>query len=490
MILDNGAGKIPPQAVDAEEAVLGAILQFKKAIDVIAPILSPDNFYKEPHQIIYRSCIELHNSFQPIDIITVTHHLKGKGELELVGGPFYITQLTNKIMSAANIEFHGRIILQQSLKRDLIYMASESIKEGYDDSNDILHTLDGVSKKIDKINNHTLTQTRRIGLKNELDERSDIVTFMGKSFLSVGNVAALVAHPGIGKSNVMDAIAANSINNNCDGLGFKVNLYGKKIYQADTERSYNDSVKGYRRTVSRIDIERWPDLSDGEFIVNYDMDMYKEIPDHKLRRQMLQRAIYSKEYSLVLIDGVSDFCKGVNEDIESQEFIGWLGAVASKFSVAILVTIHDNPKSQTKGAPRGHLGSELQRKVEGLLKIDNVEKDKEVKYITNDFEFGKLRNDGGAVENYFRWDQDKHMFTSINFTPTKENEKLNVEIRSCIDRILVGGRKIDKTQLSKEIKSESGKAIPTAYKWIDKAEEKGWIERDEKGLYNNGSTPF
>jgi len=108
-------GKIPPQALELEEAVLGALLLEKKAVDDVIDILSPESFYKDAHQKIYNAVKELFGESKPIDLLTVTEKLKSNGELDFVGGPYYISQLTNRVASAANIEFHARIIAQKPL---------------------------------------------------------------------------------------------------------------------------------------------------------------------------------------------------------------------------------------------------------------------------------------------------------------------------------------------------------------------------------------
>ena len=94
-------GKIPPQAVDIEEVVLGAVLLEKNAILEVYDIISPEMFYKDVHQRIYKCCTDLYNKNQPIDLLTLTHALRASGELELVGGAYYLTQLTSRIASAA-----------------------------------------------------------------------------------------------------------------------------------------------------------------------------------------------------------------------------------------------------------------------------------------------------------------------------------------------------------------------------------------------------
>ncbi len=135
-------GKMPPQAVDLEEAVLGAVMIEKDAIIAVMDILSPDSFYKDAHKKIFQVVLELSNELQPIDILTVTEELRKRGQLEEVGGPFYITQLTSKVASAAHIEYHARIISQKHIQRELIRVSSEITTKAYDDTVDVDDLID------------------------------------------------------------------------------------------------------------------------------------------------------------------------------------------------------------------------------------------------------------------------------------------------------------------------------------------------------------
>src|SRR5687768_6253892 len=106
-------GKIPPQATAMEMAVLGACMLQDGAFDILIEILKPECFYVEAHQKIYTAMQQLSGDFKPIDLLTVVEELKKQGELEMCGGPYYITTLTNSVVSAANVEAHARIILQK-----------------------------------------------------------------------------------------------------------------------------------------------------------------------------------------------------------------------------------------------------------------------------------------------------------------------------------------------------------------------------------------
>jgi replicative DNA helicase len=140
--LDAGLGKLPPQAPDLEEAVLGALMIEKDALTSVVDILKPQSFYKDSHKEIYQAILDLFAESQPVDLLTVTQRLRSSGKLEVAGGPFYVATLTERVNSAANIEFHARIVAEQAIKRELISVASEILRDGYEDTTDALQLLD------------------------------------------------------------------------------------------------------------------------------------------------------------------------------------------------------------------------------------------------------------------------------------------------------------------------------------------------------------
>src|SRR6056297_1150568 len=135
-------GKMPPQALDLEEAVLGAVMLEKDAIIAVMDIVSPECFYKDAHKKIFKAVLDLSQELQPIDILTVTEELRKRDELDDVGGPFFLTQLTSKVATAANIEYHARIIAQKYIQRELIRASSEIQKKAFDESIDVDELLD------------------------------------------------------------------------------------------------------------------------------------------------------------------------------------------------------------------------------------------------------------------------------------------------------------------------------------------------------------
>lgn len=144
-------GKIQPQARELEEAILGALMLEKDAYSLVSDILKPDSFYDTIHQIIYRAIVDLAVRQAPIDMLTVVEQLKKDGELETVGGPVYIAQLTEKVASAAHIEFHARIIAQKYLARELIAFSSTITNKAFDETSDVDDLMQEAESKLFEI---------------------------------------------------------------------------------------------------------------------------------------------------------------------------------------------------------------------------------------------------------------------------------------------------------------------------------------------------
>lgn len=236
-------GKLPPQAIEMEEAVLGALLLERDALTSVADILKPQSFYKESHQRIYSAIVSLFANSEPVDMLTVISKLRSTGELELVGGMSYIMQLTNRVNSAANIEFHTRIITQASIKRQLITVSSEILKESFEDTTDVFQLLDkteqvlfNISESSVKKNYSSMSTIMRQTL-TELDEKKnnkDGLTGVPSGFTSLDRLTSgwqrselmiLAARPGMGKT----AFVVSSLRNSAVDFDIPVAIFSLEM---------------------------------------------------------------------------------------------------------------------------------------------------------------------------------------------------------------------------------------------------------------------
>lgn len=144
-------GKMQPQATDIEETVLGALMLEKDALTTVIDILKPQSFYDDRHAKIYEAIVQLFNKSEPVDIMTVTAQLRKNGTLEIAGGAYHIANLTTRVNSAANIEYHARIITEQAIKRELIRISSKIQEDAFEDTEDVFELLDRTEQALFEI---------------------------------------------------------------------------------------------------------------------------------------------------------------------------------------------------------------------------------------------------------------------------------------------------------------------------------------------------
>jgi hypothetical protein len=141
-VIKLSEGRVPPQAVDMEEAVIGALLIDSNAINEVIEILEPQAFYKDSHAEIFDAIKQLFADSQPIDIFTVSDYLKKNGKFQVIGGDYALVNLSQRVSSAAHIEFHARVIVEKFIQRELIRVSGDIISSAFDEESDVLELLD------------------------------------------------------------------------------------------------------------------------------------------------------------------------------------------------------------------------------------------------------------------------------------------------------------------------------------------------------------
>jgi replicative DNA helicase len=158
MPINSEMGKMPPQDVKLEEVVIGAMLLEKEAYTIVADILKQECFYREEHQYIFEAITKLSLNGNPIDMLTVTEELRRMGKLEEAGGAFYIAQLTNRVASAAHIEYHSRIIFQKFIQREIIRLSGIFQTQAYDETVDVEDLLEEAESSLFLLSQGNMTK--------------------------------------------------------------------------------------------------------------------------------------------------------------------------------------------------------------------------------------------------------------------------------------------------------------------------------------------
>ncbi len=273
-LLANELGKVPPQAVDIEQAVLGAMMLEKNAVTDVIDMLTPSSFYDPKHQFIYGAIRELFGSSSPIDLLTVSNKLRQNGELEGAGGAAYISQLTSRVASSAHVEFHARIIAEKHIKRELIRMSGEVIRDAYDDTSDVFDVLNkaegdlfniaenNMGKNADSMQNVVRQAIEEI---ERASQNTDGISGVPTGFFDLDKVTAgwqrsdmivIAARPAMGKTAFVLSMARNTAVD-----------HGMGVALFSLEMSSVQLVKRLIASEARIDAGklRKGDLRDDEF---------------------------------------------------------------------------------------------------------------------------------------------------------------------------------------------------------------------------------
>lgn len=259
-------GKVPPQAREIEKAILGIIMLQGNAIDMVIDRLRPEVFYLEAHQHIFKAMMQLTHKSQPIDILTVSDELRTMGLLELVGDAYYITQLTNSVVSSAHLESHARIIFQKFIQRQLINLGGHLINDGYEDRTDVFEMLDKAEKGLWEVTNslykksYSGTDTLLVKAQKEiwaLSERQEELSGVTSGFPSVDRLThgwqdtdliILAARPAVGKTALALNLARNAAMAGTPVAFFSLEMSSgqliRRLMSAESEIPLNNIQRG------------------------------------------------------------------------------------------------------------------------------------------------------------------------------------------------------------------------------------------------------
>lgn len=375
--LSNQLGKLPPQAVEIEEVVLGALMLERDALSTVIDILKPESFYRDAHKLIYEAIVELFNNTEPVDIKTVVHQLRKTGNLEVVGGAYYIANLTTKVNSAANIEYHARIISEQSIKRELIKISTEIQQEAYEDTIDVFKLLDKAEQSLFDVSESHIRKNydKMSSLLNqaiqEIEDRKnkeDGLTGVPSGFTALDRVTSgwqasdlviIAARPGMGKTAfVVSAIRNAAIEFNKPAAIFSLEMSSvqlvNRLVSAEAEL---ESEKLKRGDLQEYEWEqllhKTKRLSDAPIFIDDTPGLSILELRAKARRLVAQHGV-----SLIVIDylqlmsGDTSKNAGGNREQEIAQISRALKGIAKELNVPVLALSQLSRAVETRGGDK------------------------------------------------------------------------------------------------------------------------------------------
>ena len=270
-------GKVQPQALPLEEAVLGALMLDKDSIAIVIDILRAESFYSDAHKAIYKAILRLFERSQPVDLLTVTEELKKGGELEVAGGPYYLVGLTNRVASAANIEYHARLIAQKHIQRELIRVSTKVIRDAYDDTTDVFQLLDDAEQGLFDITQQNLSRSyesmgtlagKALKALEELSKREAGLTGVPTGFSDLDRITSgwqpsdliiMAARPGMGKTSLVLALTKNAAMDFGKGVAF-FSLEMSNVQLVNRLISLEAEISGSKLRSGQLEDFEWQQL--------------------------------------------------------------------------------------------------------------------------------------------------------------------------------------------------------------------------------------
>lgn len=358
--INESLGKLPPQALDLEEGVIGAILLEKNAITAVIDFLKPEHFYLEAHLIIYQAVIDMHRAGNAIDMRTVVAHLSRIGKLELVDGAYKIAELTSKVATAANIEYHARIVVEMAMKRHLIEIASNIHYKAYEPHSDVFNILDDTEKIIKGIHDNSIVESDEQKVKKMWAERQiveepseppPLLKIGDTPILIAGNHSLIVGKKKARKTLFIVQLLSEFIKFNPQDAN--------KVLLFDTEQGKGHVYK-IRKKIHKIT---------GKFIPVFFLRGLTHVDRVKFITNTIK--LWPDDPKIVVIDGIRDLMADINNSDESNDLIYWLEKTTLENNLAVLNILHLN---KTDKNPRGHIGTELTNKALATIELSLDEK--------------------------------------------------------------------------------------------------------------------
>lgn len=374
--------KLPPQARELEGAVIGALMIDKHSIGDVVDILKAETFYDERNKMVYSAILQLFEQSEPIDLLTVTEQLKKDGNLEKIGGPFYLTELTNRVASSANSEYHARIIVQKYIQRELIRVSSKIIEEAFEDTTDVFDLLDKAEQNIFEITNNNLRrgmQDMNNLVAKALNEISEVRDQKGLTGLPSGftdldritsgwqktDLVIVAARPAMGKTSFVLNMARNAaVENNAGVAIFSLEMgatqLAKRLITSEAE------IEGDKIKNGRLEEYEWMELNKKVEKLSQAPIFIIDTPAINIfeLRAQCRRLKSAHDIQMVLIDYLqlmsgSSEKGGGNREQEISAISRSLKSIAKELDVPVIALSQLSRAVETRGGDKRPMLSDL-----------------------------------------------------------------------------------------------------------------------------------
>jgi replicative DNA helicase len=381
-IISLEKGKIPPQAIDLEDVVLGAMMIDKKGVDEVIDILSPDAFYKEAHQYIFEAIFKLFENSEPVDLLTVSSQLKKDEKLDVVGGDFYLISLTQRVSSSAHIEFHARIILQKYIQRSLIKISNEIIEDAYDETKDVFDLLDNAEAKLYEVTQGNIKKSTETAQSLVIQAKKKIEEISNKEGLSgipsgfdkldkltsgwqPSDLVIVAARPGMGKTALTLTMARNiAVNTNTPVAFFSLEMSSVQLITRLI--SSETGLSSEKLRTGKLEKHEWEQLNVKVKTLEKAPLYIDDTPSLSIFDLRAKARRLSSQYGIKLI--VIDYLqlmtaggsqKGGNREQEISTISRNLKALAKELNVPVIALSQLSRAVETRGGSKRPLLSDL-----------------------------------------------------------------------------------------------------------------------------------
>lgn len=467
--ISESLGKLPPQDIAMEKAVLGAIMLEKNSLALI-PNLRPQHFYYDPHKEVFNAILQLKSLNEPHDFRMVINQLRKSGHIELVGGHMYVVELTTVVSSAANIQAHARVIIENAIKRALIESASQIHHDAYEDATDVLQMLDQQIENLQFLRERETVSDgperikllwEKLGITIKPERPESLIMIGEADVCTVGNISLLVGKKKSRKTLLMVKLIHLFLSNR-NHLADEVVIFDTEQEEYDVWR-IRDAI--YRMTNQYVAVFCLRGLTPKE------------------RRDFISQTIahWPCRLKIGVIDGIRDCMSNINDPDETTVVMGWLMKMNVETKIHFINILHLN---KTDGNARGHIGSELLNKAEVTIEVRYDEPTTHSIVICESSRRKPFDN--------FAFTHDAHGLPEIVGIPLKEKMAQTEQVTRL--QAVFEGEALKSKELIEGIKSQFGIGVGGAKKLIADMVRRGLImksgkDRDPRTTYKLAAQP-